>query len=1405
MPQPENVVIRRYLDRLLRTVKRGGLLNASPTRSVKRLDLMRFGIARAGLPNELVSTLLRSKNGKVACDLDLSRQELDPDGEAESPEKTLYHAVTSGLLRTAEAFKRETGVRSLWLAYPLFYARVVDGAGDWKSVLSPVFLWPIKIETPLRTQGRIIFSRDVESGGPKYNKALDLWITENLDFSPEDPSREEFDEISRLQLQAVVSDLYAGLKPAPAASLVDLLQAIPDKAGLERLPTPSVLNAGVIGLIQWENQALTHDLERLLKQGMTAPLVDDFLCGRGRETRRTVVLPPENDRFLVTEADPAQERAVWLARDGGGLVVHGPPGTGKSQTIVNMVTDSLAHGQRVLVVCQKRAAVDVVAARLKAQGLGDLFCVVHDSEADRTHTILGIKNQIQTANLRAETASVAGRRTRLAGEIEKLEAQLGEFSASICGLGHSGLAYRDLLAKAARLCADGGRIPPNERLKSVFRDKTLEDLNPLEGEIKATAETWSQAKPNTNPWRFRRADLTLDPIIKGALVRDLETIAAGEAIHAQFVAGSGKGFPIVGDPFAFQEAGAHWLGQIKAATEPVLFPACAGWLALAAKRDRGPLDQASVAMRPVLDRFTSVARERIEASHAEECRVMGVSQALDRVGVIGELVDLERKWWRWFSPRYHGLHKRLRLLLGRKERVSPAELLRLRESLLVWLDCQNWALSFATELLAECDNNPWFKVVAEAFARSDDAAVESALGELELNVRRAPLAGKVVTDLACLKSKFKDEYVGGLGRKTCAGDSVATDVESIRDGLQGLESLQMLDLNRPYRDGLAREVLGILEDGEAATSEVPDLPARWWHRVQIAAVLSWKEAWEEQRPILRRMSVTQFEQSRQQLAKALEEKRHLEVEFICEVWHARQSQRTKGDFNGILVTRGPNSKRLRQVVELGQAVGLFDFRPCWLTNPNTASQIFPLTEGFFDLVIFDEASQCPIEQAIPAICRAKRVVVAGDGKQLPPTSFFQSGFSFGDTDAPAEVSDEPPEAPVDIQQRLEEASRDQAMAVTDLLEASKPLLCECLLNIHYRSEHPALISFSNHAFYGGQLQIPPAMHRRPAEAPLLLMEVNGVYDKKRNLAEARKVIDVLRNLWLAGGNPPTVGVVTFNEVQRDLIEDMLLDEAAKDVAFQARYVAERNRVEHDQDVGFFVKNLESVQGDERDVMIFSTTFGRDPQGQFRRFFGPINLQGGERRLNVAITRAKKRNYVVTSMPLHEISNALVGGGVPVGVRLSGRDYLHAYMQYVHAVSNRDADAQKQTLELAGRLATVAGTTSGAGKEESLFEAEVRDAITALGYQAEAQVGESGFRIDLAVLHPDAERGYLLGVECDGKAYHSEWSARARDVWRQQILERRGWRIHRVWSTNWWNDREGEIRRLQARIRSLLGI
>jgi very-short-patch-repair endonuclease len=349
------------------------------------------------------------------------------------------------------------------------------------------------------------------------------------------------------------------------------------------------------------------------------------------------------------------------------------------------------------------------------------------------------------------------------------------------------------------------------------------------------------------------------------------------------------------------------------------------------------------------------------------------------------------------------------------------------------------------------------------------------------------------------------------------------------------------------------------------------------------------------------------------------------------------------------------------------------------------------------------------------------------------------------------------------------------------------------LKVHYRSEHPALIDFSNNAFYDGQLEAPPsrggfASKRRP----ILYHDVKGTYVERTNEAEASRVVALLKSFWMAEGSAPTIGVVTFNQPQQELIQDLIQRECEKDPAFQARYQQEQNRHESNQDVGFFVKNLENVQGDERDVMIFSTTFGRNGQDRFYRRFGPVGSIGGERRLNVAVTRAKSQIFIIGSMPIPEVATALASdNGMATGLRPA--DYLQLYLAYAQAISGNKEEAATQIL---AKLRRAAKPVQADGEIESPLEAEVREEVEKLGYRVVSQVGDSGFRIDLAVLHPEPGQGYILGVECDGAAYHSGRSARTRDVWRQQILEDRGWVIHRVWSTSWWNQKPAEIDKLQ---------
>lgn len=671
-----------------------------------------------------------------------------------------------------------------------------------------------------------------------------------------------------------------------------------------------------------------------------------------------------------------------------------------------------------------------------------------------------------------------------------------------------------------------------------------------------------------------------------------------------------------------------------------------------------------------------------------------------------------------------------------------------------------------------------------------------------------------------LKQWLEDLVVDELKDAVKNGVSIGPRILSLRRGLPTLRTILELRNQKRAMEADSLQIIELLETkfvGEAHLEKEPIRcePKNWWSVCVLSACTEWQREMYHKSPDIQLFSERSYNQARDELRESLKTKRKAVIPAIAHQLLPARKQAATAHWGPLLAVAGKGSKRLRQIVELGKPLGLFDLVPCWMMNPNTASRLFPLEESYFDMVIFDEASQCPIEQAIPAIYRSKRIVVAGDEKQLPPTSFFHSSLDWEETEAEMEEafgSAEELSSDELMEKRMKELGKEFAEGVEDLLRASTNLLPRSPLEIHYRSRWPELIEFSNHAFYQGRLQAPPAT-RVDASAvgpPIVFRHLaSAIYDKKTNRHEAREIIKILEEIFKRPGTLPSIGIVTFNQPQCDLIEKLLDEHADQNEDFGAKYYQARQMKSGDQDVGLFVKNLETVQGDEREVMIFSTTFGRKKDGTFHRYFGPINFDGGERRLNVAITRSQAKKIIVSSMPVHEISARALTDNLDPGEAYSGRDYLQLYILYAQAVSEGKSDQARAMLAQAGKIGQVEGLATGTGVPETEFEAEVKESLERRFIEngwdnlvVDSQIGSVGFRIDLAVRRNDSS-GYLLGIECDGKTYHSSPSARFRDIWRQDILERYGWQIHRIWSQNWWTQPDYEINKVIRRLKQML--
>lgn len=506
------------------------------------------------------------------------------------------------------------------------------------------------------------------------------------------------------------------------------------------------------------------------------------------------------------------------------------------------------------------------------------------------------------------------------------------------------------------------------------------------------------------------------------------------------------------------------------------------------------------------------------------------------------------------------------------------------------------------------------------------------------------------------------------------------------------------------------------------------------------------------------------------LSKAIQQKRELTRNRLELILAESLSNITLSKRRGE-ISRVVESKRKWSV---NKFIKKFDFElfkgvKVWLLTPEVVSEIIPLQVGLFDLVIFDEASQMYVEKGIPSIIRAKKVVIAGDHKQLRPSNLGTGRIG---------IDEDLLEDDVEISAALEEES---------LLDLARFKYDNVLLNFHYRSKYEELIAFSNYAFYKGRLYVAPNV-KKPDKPPIEVIKINNaIWTNRSNLLEAQKVVSMLIQFFQTRKSNATVGIITFNSSQRDLIDDLIDDECAKNPSFNAMVKAEIGRKENGEDIGLFVKNIESVQGDERDVIIFSIGYAKNESGRLVRNYGWLNHKGGENRLNVAISRAKEKVYIVTSFHPDELQVE--------DAKNDGPRILKKYLQYALAVSEEDIETAKQVLYSFGDVEADATVITF----DSDFENQVFDALVERGYQVETQVGIGGYSIDLAIKR---DGQYLLGVECDGRLYHSSKSARERDYHRQKYLESRGWRIHRIWSTNWWRNPKAEIQKICTLVESL---
>ena len=1260
MPEPQSIdlnpEIRRIVD-AARGVWTRRLIDHSRANSLLFYRDLKVGTIDLTAETEVVGRLLAGDTLTVERLASPGRHAESPDpvvrARAEAEARQKVRGALVALQRKALSNLEEKGTETLHLAMGMATWPAADGGRPYDA---PVLLLPARIEARGRAGDNL---RLAVAGEPQINPVLLYVLEENYAV--------------RINASSMLSE--CGGEDESGQWRIDPEGVF---ARIERAATTTpgfkVTRRVILANFQFAKMAMVEDLKR---NGDTIASSDIVAAVAGHSSSREKLAKavidmepaqlderPASDDYLVLDADSTQHRCIVLVGKGQNGVVQGPPGTGKSQTISNLIAQSVAEGRRVLFVAEKRAALDAVIKRLTHPDvdLGHLVLDLHGASVSRKEVMARLGHALQ----RIRNAPPTDGAEAVHREFEARRRQLNEHARRVNELRQpTGLSVNQMIGGMLRL-------PAAAKSALRLRDATLAALNAeradevrqciLEGAANPTLLLGTDPSPwnNANIADGRRAQEALDLAMR-----------ASSDLWPQFERLLGQ---------AVQSLGV---------------------------RSPGSLDETAA--------FLALLRD---ARHIREQYGAEIFSA--HPGTLAHALQpttgawLTRAWAFVTNAPYRAARKRLVAL-----RAAPTRTATLREEALAAEDvlCRWGTLGAASAVPVEAD------------------------GEAELAAAYAALS-EATKALAAI---IEGGLVGGMPLMATASRlrALAAD-QRTPYRLPGVYAVRL----RLGATGLARLLDELREQGVA--------PEHWAARFEYVWLYSTFEQVLASDPGLASFSGRTQEQIVAEFIRLDRERVRLAAARVRRLHAERAIEAMNRHFDQANLVQTEASKKSRHIPVrelLARAPDVLTrIAPCWVASPLSVSQLLDGDRRHFDIVVFDEASQILQEEAIPALYRAKQVVVAGDRHQLPPTTFFATAIE-GEDDISAEDDD----------------ARDAMATATaviggfeSLLGTLEAFLPNWLLEWHYRSEDERLITFSNTHIYTGRLVTFPSARGHEAIRHILVPHDPALGGQEESASH--EVEEVVRQVLLHAETRSceSLGVITMGIKHANRLQ------AALDRALDLRPELS-DFFSLDREERFFVKNLETVQGDERDAIILSIGYGKAANGDLPHRFGPLTQDVGYRRLNVAVTRAKRRMCVVSSFSHDEIDLNRSGSR---GVQL-----LKAYLEYAASGGTRLPEG-----EHAGEVGL------------NPFEADVRDALEVLGIRTRPQFGASRYRIDLVAMHPDKPGRPVLAIECDGASYHSGATARDRDRLRQAHLQRLGWRFHRIWSTDWFYSREQETQR-----------
>lgn len=1391
-----------FLEKLLSKLTIGNgrsiHLNAVPGKLKTRLDVTDLAITEENKKEDATARdFLNDLLTKDKFSFKISWNKKNQNNMSDDVKQKL-HIVTKRLdsiVVDNEDMYLETGIRNFGFGFPLLVKP--DIKDSKKVIIAPIFIWSLDIEKS-NVKNEWIISKN-EDSPIKVNELLASHIENDENIKIPQLTSVELDDnvLSQQEIMDYIAKLFKvlGVKEVPTNFTLD---KCPTKDTIESITGDKawVQWSGVFGLYRSQKESIIESTRELLNN------IDKF------NAEDLEIEPFQTSTTSSFDMDPSQSEIINTLNNDEFKIIQGPPGTGKSQAISAIISNALANGAKTLVVCEKKTALDVLANNLEKKNL-DTFCIVVDDSAkdrraivtkardlqeygvpyikgfdkdafEKSHdSFIKLRNEINAAYNESSRPIFAGDNWKeIVGKYlkysksENFDAVKDKFAKLKFAFNPEEMrGFIDKIRAGEALYEQLSDV--NEEVFYILNfadfgeNVTIKDKNEIKSRIEKSKKIIEDALKYIQKESFVTDGLSIASKTK-RLTAEIEN-----AVSCSALCDYARKFQ---KQTVSRKNTAEFLDKLEEFNDFVK--------KLSPVVNKVEVDDNLLKKLSIIEN-TTTAKDKINELYASGTNLVGDKFNNKKIGIISRLFSSA-------AVEATAVLSEIKTLFE-KIKYSDKELneyLNIQINLRAWDEYATISDSMAdikklcTEISHSQDKMSKYlfdiaeQICSQSISLDKYKKTCEDIIECKNFIWYADEAiVRIFPNVRYLKGEYENikEYETVLNK-------LSHDLDALYDNLQ---SVNIVNSWIKYRDS-----------EKALFSILLKLPPREWEEVFTGAyyynfLLDFEANSKSGLP--------RNDSKLKLLRKLYNELQEQTIKKIYDYWYEERANAIekveyKYGFKSLFALK-KNQKfgkrlSLRQIIQkdFKSFTSLF---PVIMVNPIVANELLPLKQGLFDLVIFDEASQLRVEDVYTAMIRGKYKIIAGDRHQMPPSNYFAAGI-----DGIADTSEEDDDTEVNAK-----IGQGNMLDAESLLEFSEYLEKKNMsyLDFHYRSKHPALIEFSNTAFYGRNLC--PLPVNGEDYTPIILKEVNGIYEsgKGRNInkEEAFEVVKMLAEMpENPDGTMPSVGVATFNIHQRNCIIDLLYETAQEKPEFAEKYDKLKKS-------GLFVKNLENIQGDERDIIIISTTFGLDENGRFYERFATIGQSNGYKLINVLITRAKKKLYVVTSIPKSYYSR--YKEEIEAKQENNRKAILYAYLSYAKAISDKNIEAANAVLQdlckfSMDRPRLNQNEVDSAHLTDSSFEQEVYDEICKFidSKLIIPQYKIGGYRLDFLI----NINGHKIALECDGKAYHSTPQAYAADMNRQKQIEQFGYEFYRIWSTNWFEDKDREILKFRRFIEGL---